>query len=114
MTEELRKAIKSYNDYVRREFDEEPKTSEELDGILPILSSTFELEDQEDEIEIEVVYLLQAGNYVITINDGLKEINFTDDADLKQFTEDMRGGTFESLYNYFVDLVREKYDTTRM
>ena len=108
MTQELKQALSSYRDYIAREFVEEPNASAELNGILPILSSTFETEDQEDEIDIEVCYLLKAGNYVITINNGLREKNFIDNADLKQFTEDMKTGTFESLYNYFVDLVVEK------
>lgn len=108
-TEELlNKAIEFYNDYIAREFEDEPQTSAELNGLFPILYSSFDVEDQEDEIDIQVVYLLNEGNYLITISDGINEKNIIENADLEQFIDDMETGTFESLYNYFVDVAREK------
>ena len=112
----LDQAIEVYNDYCAREFDDAPQTKEELGGVFSILSSTFEAEGYEDEINIDVFYNSYNEKYFVVINttfnegEGEEAKEYIESANLEQFIDDMKTGTFESLYNYFVDAVRERYN----
>lgn len=108
--------ITNYKNYVLVSNEDEEETSIDdievkTEGTLPILFSTFDVETKEDlieEVDIQVSYDLDSQRYIIDTNDGKKKGNFSIDASLDVFTEDLEA-SWQDLYEFFVGEARNRF-----
>lgn len=100
--------LTAYKDFILVEYEE---FSEDDEGdILNILFSTFDL-TKGGEIEITVEYNPRKEEYHISTTDEDDVLmDFSIDADLSQFEEDMETAGWQALYEYFVGEARSRLE----
>ena len=102
------RALNAYNEFTAEEYGSEPTTEENFKGVIGVLYSTFDADNYEYEIEIQVSYNLDAEEYIVEVGTDTPQ-TFTEKQPLKWFIEDMESD-FNCLYEYFVGEAREKFN----
>ncbi len=103
------KALKAYNEFTAEEYGNEPTTKDKFKGTIGVLYSTFDADNYDYEIEIQVSYNLDTEEYIVEVHTDTVQ-TFTEKTALETFIEDMEGTDFQCLYEYFVDKARERYN----
>ena len=103
------RALNAYNEFTAEEYGSEPTTQENFKGVIDVLYSTFDADNYEEEIEIQVSYNLDTEEYVVEVGVDTPQI-FAKKTPLEAFIEDMEDCDFNCLYEYFVGEAREKFN----
>ena len=102
------RAFNAYNEFIAEEYGNEPVKEENFKGTIGVLFSSFDADNYEYEIEIEVSYNLDTEEYIVEVGTDTPQ-TFTEKHPLKWFIDDMESG-FNCLYEYFVGEARERYN----